>query len=252
MTTRLHASFAGALGALLLLGGCVAGGDISKPIPSAFYPAPQNAHRTVVMLPGIADDLAALQKRRVAALIQQQWPDADVVLTGLTLPFYKQGRPAQRLHDEIVQRYKKDGQPLWLAGISLGGMGVLLYDRQYPGDAAGMLLMSPYLGEDDIREEIRAAGGLAQWNPGPAQKINADNFQKELWRSLRSWSSRPQRTRSVWLAFGADEKFRKPDEMLSPLLPPDHVIMLPGKHNWDLWQRALPALLKRASKGPSD
>lgn len=228
------------------LASCAAGGDITKPVPSAFYPAPLKAERTVVMLPGIADDLAALQKRQVAALIQKSWPHADVVLAGLTLPFYKQGRAAQRLHDEVIARYRKKQQPLWLAGISLGGMGVLLYDRQYPGDAAGMLLMSPYLGDDAIHQQIRAAGGLAQWNPGPEQSINADNFQHELWRYLKHWRDRPQRTDTVWLAYGADEPFRKPIEMITPMLRPDHVIMLPGKHDWDLWSRAFPALLQRA------
>lgn len=228
--------------------GCVAGGDITKPVPSAFYPAPQHACRTVVMLPGIGDNLQALQKRHVAALIQKSWPDADVVLTGLTLPFYKQGHAAQRVHDDVIARYRKKHQTLWLAGISLGGMGVLLYDRQFPGDAAGMLLMSPYLGDDAIRERIRAAGGLAQWNPGPKQKINADNFQHELWRYLQDWRNHPQRTRTTWLAYGADERFRKPIEMVTPMLPPDHVIMLPGSHNWKLWNHAFPALLQRVAK----
>ncbi len=198
------------------------------------------------MLPGIADDLEALQDRRVAELIQDAWPHADVVLTGLTLPFYKQGQAARRLHDEVIRRYRKAGQPLWLAGISLGGMGVLLYDREYSGDAAGMLLMSPYLGEDGIREQIRAAGGLAQWDPGPPQAIDASNFQHELWRYIKSWQATPSRTESAWMAYGADEKFREPDGMIAPLFPKGHVIVLPGRHNWDLWNRAFPKLLQRA------
>lgn len=226
---------------------CAAGGDITKPIPSVFYPAPQQAQRTVVMLPGIADNLEALQKRHVASLIQKSWPDADVVLTGLTLPFYKQGRTAQRLHDEVITRYRKPGQSLWLAGISLGGMGALLYDRQFPDDAAGMLLMSPYLGDNAIRERIRDAGGLAHWNAGPRQQIDSDNFQHQLWRYLQQWRNRPQRTNTVWLAYGADERFRKPIELITPMLSPDHVIMLPGRHNWKLWNRAFPALMKRAA-----
>lgn len=123
---------------------------------------------------------------------------------------------------------------------------MLLYDRHYPDDAAGLLLMSPYLGEDAVREEIRAAGGLAHWKPESVRIIDIASASQDLWRYLKQWSSRPQRTSTVWLAYGADEKFRKPDEMLAPMLPHDHVIMLPGKHNWDLWLRAFPALLKRA------
>ncbi|MGH8273296.1 MAG: alpha/beta hydrolase-fold protein [Gammaproteobacteria bacterium] len=246
---RIHRLLKLAPLALILpwLAGCAAGGDVSKPIPSAFYPAPQKARLTVVMLPGIDDGLKALENRHVAALIQKNWPHADVVLTGLTLPFYKQGRAAQRLHDEVIARYRKKGQPVWLAGISLGGLGVLLYGRQYPGDTAGMLLMSPYLGGDAIRKKIQAAGGLAQWNPGPRQHINADNFRHELWRYLKSWRNRPQRTRTVWLAYGTNDRFRKSIALLTPMLPPGHVIELPGSHNWNLWNRAFTALLKRVA-----
>jgi pimeloyl-ACP methyl ester carboxylesterase len=235
---------------ILELAGCAAGGDITRPVPTTFVPAPQPAHRLVVMLPGRGDSLQSLTDTGIAQLIQQRWPDADVVLTGLTMPFYRQGRAAQRLHDEVIEPARRPAyRQVWLAGISLGGMGALLYDREYPGQMDGLLLLSPYLGDDAIHREIRQAGGLADWQPGPPQTIGPDTFQHEVWRYLKDWSQRPQRTRSVWLAYGADEPFRQPIELMSPLLPADHVIMLPGKHNWQLWKPAMSALLERASPG---
>jgi pimeloyl-ACP methyl ester carboxylesterase len=237
---------------ILELAGCAAGGDITRPVPTTFVPAPQPAHRLVVMLPGRGDSLQSLTDTGIAQLIQQRWPDADVVLTGLTMPFYRQGRAAQRLHDEVIEPARRPAyRQVWLAGISLGGMGALLYDREYPGQMDGLLLLSPYLGDDAIHREIRQAGGLADWQPGPPQTIGPDTFQHEVWRYLKDWSQRPQRTRSVWLAYGADEPFRQPIELMSPLLPADHVIMLPGKHNWKLWKPAMRALLERASPRPS-
>jgi pimeloyl-ACP methyl ester carboxylesterase len=231
----------------LLLAACAAGGDITRPIPQTFVPAPQPVHRLVIMLPGRGDDLASLQRRGVAQKIQSAWPDADVVLTGLTLPFYKQGRAAQRLHDEVVEPAReRNPVPIWIAGISLGGMGALLYEHDYPDQIDGLLLLSPYLGEEAIHDEIRAAGGLAQWNPGPAQVMGSDTFQHELWRTLRGWSNDPARARTVWLAYGESEPFRTPIELMSGQLPPDHVLMVPGKHNWDLWNPALRALLAKA------
>ncbi len=228
--------------------GCAAGGDITRPLTTTFVAAPQPAHRLVVMLPGRGDSLRSLTDQGVAQLIQRHWPDADVVLAGLTMPFYRQGQATQRLHDEVMVPARRPVyRQVWLAGISLGGMGALLYDQQFPGEIDGMLLMSPYLGGDAIHAEIRRAGGLAAWQPGPAQVLGPDTFQRELWRSLHDWSARPQRTRTVWLAYGADEPFRQPIELMSPLLAPDHVIMLPGKHDWKLWSQALPALLDRVS-----
>lgn len=233
---------------VLALTGCAAAGDVTRPIPKTLVHAPQPAHRLVVMLPGRGDSLQSLTDTGVAALIQQRWPDADVLLTGLTMPFYRQGRMPQRLHDEVIEPARRPAyRQVWLAGISLGGMGALLYDREYPDRIDGLLLLSPYLGDEAIHDEIRQAGGLADWQPGPPQPIGPDTFQRELWRYLKSWSARPQRTRSVWLAYGADEPFRQPIELMSPLLPSDHVVMLPGQHDWALWKPALRALLQRAS-----
>ena len=240
------------LGPILALVGCAAGGDVTRPVPKAFVSAPQTAHRLVVMLPGRGDSLQSLEQNGTAKLIQQHWPDADVILTGLTMPFYRQGRAIQRLHDEIIVPARRPAyREVWLVGISLGGMGALLYDQQYPEQMDGLLLLSPYLGDDAIHREIRNAGGLAAWQPGPPEPVGPDTFQRELWRSLKSWSQRPQRTQSVWLAYGADEPFRHSIEMMAPLLPPDHVIVLPGKHNWVLWTSALGPLLDRARRGQS-
>ncbi|WP_426689805.1 alpha/beta hydrolase [Rhodanobacter ginsengiterrae] len=242
------------LACLLVVAGCAAGGDITRPVPATFVAAPQPAHRLVVMLPGRGDSLQSLTDTGIAAIIQQSWPDADVILTGLTMPFYRQGRAAERLHDEVIEPALRPAyRQVWLAGISLGGLGVLLYDQRYPDQIDGLLLLSPYLGDDASQRQIRQAGGLDAWRPGPPQSIGPDTFQHELWRYLKDWAQRPRRTSSTWLAYGADEPFRQPIEMMSPRLPADHVVMLPGKHNWKLWKPAMHVLLERAgSANPLD
>lgn len=229
---------------LALLAGCAARGDATRPIPFVLVHAPQPATRVVVMLPGRGDDMASMQRRGVAQLIQREWPDADVVLTGLTMPYYLAGTAARRLHNEVMAPLAQRGyRQVWMAGISLGGMGTLLYDQAYPDEVHGMLLLSPYLGDRAIHQEIRDAGGLAAWQPGPAQPIGPNTFQRELWRYLQQWSQRPGRTRTVWLAYGDSERFRKAIALMSPQLPASHVLQLPGHHDWKLWHTALPALL---------
>jgi pimeloyl-ACP methyl ester carboxylesterase len=232
---------------LILLGGCSAAGNVRDPIPVALIHAPQPAQRVVVMLPGRGDDLAALQRRGVARAIQRAWPDADVILTGLTMPYYTGGVATGRLHDEVIAPLRGQGyRQVWLAGISLGGLGSLLYDQAYPGQVDGMLLLSPYLGDHAIQQEVRAAGGLAAWQPGPTQPIGPATFQRELWRYLKHWSDDPARTRTVWLAYGASERFRAAIELVTPELPAGHVLMLPGHHDWALWTPGLDRLLKAA------
>lgn len=233
----------------LLIGGCVAGGNVREPIPTAFFAANQSPHRLVVVLPGRGDDLASLQRTGIARIIQNAWPDADVVLTGLTMPFYRQGRAVTRLHDEVIAPASTSGnRKVWLLGISLGGMGALLYEHDFPGQVEGILLLSPYLGDTSIQDQVRAAGGLNKWNSGPLQPLSPDTFQHEIWTTLKSISETPNRENAIWLAYGENEPFRTSIELMSPILPDENVVMLPGRHNWTLWTTAVDKLTERISR----
>lgn len=233
---------------MIFLGACAAGGDVSKPIPAEYLSAQQPATRVVVVLPGRGDDLASLKRRDIATIIRKAWPDSDVILTGLTMPFYRQGRASSRLHDEIIEPARQRGYTeVWLVGISLGGMGAILYEHDYPGDASGILLLSPYLGEAALQDEIRAAGGLANWTPGPRQTLGPDTFERELWRTLKQWQEDPVRARAIWLGYGTEEPFRVPIALMLPALPTGHVLPMPGRHDWNLWIPAASALLERAA-----
>ena len=229
-----------------LLAACTVRGDPSQPIPTAFLPAPQPATRLFVLLPGRADDLGALRRGGAVQAIQAAWPDTDVVLAEMSLPYYLQGDAPRRLHDEMVAPLRRRGyREVWLGGASLGGMGCVMYDRAYPSEADGLVLLAPYLGEAPLLDEIRAAGGLAVWPAGPPQPVRAD-WQRALWRHLQTWTHAPRRTRSVWLAYGDEDPLRAALPLLAPVLPPDHVLLRPGGHSWRVWTPALRELLQRA------
>jgi hypothetical protein len=243
----MRPSFSGLMLMLGMLFGCYPKGDPAKPIPTTFIPAPQPARRLVVVLPGRGDGLEGLQRAGIAQAIQAQWPDADVELSGLAIGYYLQGNAIRRLHDEIVMPARKRGyREIWLLGASLGGLGALMYDGQWPGTVDGLVLLAPYLGEKPLLEEIAAAGGIAQWNPGPRpQTIDGDNFQRELWRHLQGWSRDPSAARNVWLAYGDQDYLRDTMPSLVPLLPPRHVLVREGRHAWSVWTPAARDILAR-------
>lgn len=232
-----------------LLAACASAGDPRRPIPTALIPAPQSADRLVVVLPGRADDLAMLERSGIAEAIQESWPDADVLLAELTMPYYTAGEAQKRLHDEVILPARARGyRHIWLSGASLGGMGSLLYDRYYPGHVDGMVLLAPYLGDRTILREIRDAGGLAQWDPGPAEAIDGRNWQHELWRHLKTWAGDPDNTRNVWLVYGEDDRLRAAMPLLGPLLPRTHVLVRPGGHAWRVWAPAMTEVLGAVSR----
>lgn len=232
--------------ALATLAGCVVRTDPTRPIPSAFVAAPHAATRLVVVLPGRSDDLQKLQRSGVAEAVQSVWPDADVVLAEVTLPYYQAGGAARRLHDEVIAPARARGyREVWLAGASMGGMGTIMYDAAYPGDVDGMVLLAPYIGDRPMLDEIYAAGGVARWNPGPPQPVNGDTWQRELWRHLQRWDREPDRARNVWLAYGEDDRLSEAMPFLVPMLPPEQVFVRDGGHSWRVWSPAMREILAR-------
>ena len=227
--------------------GCVARGDATKPIPSAVVRAPREAARLVVVLPGRGDDLQRLIDSGIAAAVQSAWPDADVILAGLTPAYYEDGRASQRLHDEVIAPARRNGyREIWLAGASMGGMGTLMYADAYPGDVDGMVLLAPYVGDKPMMDEIYNAGGLARWNPGPRQPLNGATWQRELWRYLQTWGHESEQARDVWLAYGDTDRIAKAMPFLEPLLRPEQILVRSGGHTWKVWTPAMQEILTRA------
>lgn len=239
--------------ALLLatLAGCANLGDRRQPIPTIVLPPPVEAARAplVVVLPGRRDDAARMARRGVAASIQTAWPQAEVVLTGATLDYYLDGGLPRRLHEEIIApALAGGGRELWLVGISLGGMGALAYDRAYPDQADGIILLAPYLGGRALLADIQAAGGIAAWQPGPVpDRLDRDNALRELWRHLQGFVAAPERGARIWLAHGDRDRLRRAVPLIAPLLPPDQVLERHGGHSWTVWTPALVDILQAVS-----
>ena len=233
--------------ACLLLTACFPKGDAGVRIPHVLVPAPTTATRLLVVLPGRGDDLAAMQRTGMAQAIQTAWPDADVILTGLSYDYYMQGRAPERLHDEIiVPSRQKAYRQTWLVGASMGGMGTLMYDSAYPGELDGLILLAPYLGDKSLLGEIATAGGVAHWQPGPLPAtVNADNFQHELWRHLKGWSREPAKAANVWLAYGDKDRLRDAMPLLEPVLPAANISRRSGGHDWNTWSPATQHILSR-------
>ncbi|MGH8398163.1 MAG: alpha/beta fold hydrolase [Gammaproteobacteria bacterium] len=234
----------------LLLSGCY----IRKPagpMPVKEIPAPQQAasHPLVIVLPGRGDDLKDLQSVGIAQAIHKAWPQADVLLAGATIGYYVYGGLAKRLHDEIMVPARQHGyREIWLVGASMGGMGALLYARQYPNDVTGLVLFAPYMGDKSLMDKIAADGGVRNWNPGPMPAtVNGKNYQTEIWRVVKAWASHPESAQNVWLAAGSRDRMLPASQLVAAALPSGHFIELAGGHNWRLWDAAATQIFARIS-----
>src|SRR5438445_11072228 len=131
------------------LAGCFTIGDSKAPIGSVSVPAlrPAAERTLVIVLPGFGDDARDMKGHGLAEVIRESWPEVDVMLTSATFAYYRDGKLVPRLHDEIVgQALRGSYARAWLAGASMGGMGALMYEREYPPELTGLLLFPPIFG----------------------------------------------------------------------------------------------------------
>ncbi len=231
------------MAAALLLTSCLPGGRTQTKIPFETMQAtrPETHKILVVVLPGRGDDVGKLKSAGIAQAIQDAMPEADVMLTGIGFAYYMEGRMPQRLHEEIILPARKRGyQEIWLVGASMGGMGALMYDREYPGDANGLVLLAPYLGSRKVLNEIDAAGGLKSWDAGPIPPgVDGNNYERELWRYLKSWQKENySRSRNVWLAYGNKDRLSATMPPFAQLLDSRQVLIREGGHAWVVWTPA--------------
>lgn len=224
-----------------LLAGCAVMRPPPDPMPTIVVPGLQMEPRAlVVVLPGFIYDADDLRDFGVAEAIHKGWPEVDVVLVGATIQYYWLGLLASRLHEQVIAPARRQGyRDVWLAGGSLGGTGVLLYEWAHPGELAGLVLFSPSLGSDRVLDEIRDAGGVAEWEPGPLPaEMDRGNYSRHIWRMMKRWN--PADMQRVWLACGTEDHLFEDVEVLAPKVPPAQYFAGPGGHDWDFWLAMLP------------
>ena len=208
---------------------------------------PTHADTLLVFLPGRYDAPQDLIDHGFIEALRAAGVHADVALPDLHFGYYLNRSAVDRLREDIILPAQRQGyRHIWFAGISLGGLGALLYLQQQPGVIDGAFLIAPYLGGDAIHRDIAAAGGLARWN-GASPK--AEDFERDLWLWLREHA--PQAGRpgepQLYLGYGAQDRFAASNALLAAVLPPEHTMTTEGGHEWAPWLRVWKVMLGKGA-----
>ena len=230
---------------------CSVIGPPRDPVPTVMVPGSEPGRALVVVLPGFIYDADDLRDEGVADAIHRGWPGADVMLVGATFPYYRTGKLVEQLEKNVIGPARAQGyREIWLAGGSMGGMGVLLYEWTHPGELTGIVLMSPFLGDGDLLDDIREAG-LANWQPGElAPRMDGDNYQRHVWNMIKGWRARPELAQRAWLVCGTDDPLFEDVQLLAPEIPPAQYIPGPGRHNWKYWLPAAEDTFRKIAGRP--
>ena len=192
----------------------------------------------LVMLPGAYFQPGDFADHGFLAALRRQAGGVDAIVANLPAERYLEGHAASWLHTEMIAAALARGRRrLWLLGISLGGMGALLYSQAHPTAIEGLILLAPYVGSSGLVAEVQAAGGLAGWQPGP---ISSFDIERGLMAGLKA--GMPP---SLYVGYGTTDRFAAAGRLLAADLAPDQVVVIDGGHDWPTWEQLWGEILTR-------
>lgn len=186
----------------------------------------------LVLLPGAYDLPADFFKYRFVEELRTRKLPVDVVAANAHIGYYENHSVLQRLEADVIGPARATGyRRLWFAGISLGGLGSVIYSYHH-SDIEGVILIAPYLGPRNQLQAIADAGGFARWNPGA---IDDTDRELKLLAWLKQKLATPLNAPDLYLAYGAQDRFAKQLDWVAREMAPDRVFTQHGGHEWQTW-----------------
>lgn len=190
----------------------------------------------VVFLPGRWSLVSEFEEEGLFRIAKEKWPDAALVAPDLHLGYYKNQTASQRLHEDVILPAKASGvETIRLVGVSMGGLGALIYDIRHPDVIDEIYLLAPFLGEEEVISEIEAADSLRKWDSGTFEE---KDFSRRLWVELRkTWLEKGKRP-IVRLGCGTEDRLASSSRLLArEFLSQGDTTWIPGGHDWRTWRK---------------
>ena len=206
------------------------------------------ADTLIVMLPGSYSLPEEFQSEGFVKIVRARHLAVDLALVDAHVGYYRNRSIVDRLAEDVIGPARARGyRHVWLAGISIGAVGAMLYADAHPADIDGVVLIAPYLGSQLTAKAIRVAGGLQAW-PAP-EAVPGAEIDTLLWRWLQAQTA-PEPTAvkklPIFFGYGEQDRFAYNDNVLAAELPSSKVFTTPGGHDWPpwtvLWTRIVEAL----------
>ena len=126
------------------------------------------AKRLIVMLPGIYDKASEFVSEGFVADLRERGIDADVLMPEAHYGYYEARDVDVRLEEDVFAPARTQGyKEIWIVGVSLGGLGSLLYSAEHPETVKGILLIAPFPGQTQCSPKSRKQ---AVRSPGRAHR----------------------------------------------------------------------------------
>lgn len=154
---------------------------------------------------------------------------------------YYMGRNlVERLREDVILPAKAQGyEKIWIVGVSMGGLGALFYLMEHPEDIAGIVTLGPFLGYDEILDEIQSAGGVRRWEPGSYDPN--EEWERMLWDFIKGHTGQETVAPPIIMGLATEDSYLKGHRLLANALDAAYVFETSGKHRmktfkalWDM------------------
>ena len=174
----------------------------------------------VVFLPGRGDTPEHFVRNGFPEELRRAGSSCAMLGVDAHLGYYFEKTIVDRLREDVIAPARARGfKEIWLVGISLGGFGSLLYEKEHPGEIAGIVAIAPFLGEEN--NEFRP---FKDW--------------------LAGYGRTASRQPPLLLVYGTGDRFAEVNGKLAARLPDDRVFRVRGGHTWAAWRRGWGEFLK--------
>lgn len=233
MRRRQFSAFGAAAAAAPWLAGCgLIPPPTTVPMGVTRLRAPCAATTLVVMLPGAYSRPQEFIDEGYVGALRSRGIAADVWIADAHLRYFEEKSAFERLHADVIRPAREAGyRQVWLVGISLGGFAALGCAARHADELTGVLAIAPYLGQRQLLQEIRGAGGPRAWAAAGAAPAPTEMDRRIWW-----WLGQPATPIPVWLGYGREDRFADAHGLLAGVLPAERVNSVPGDHDWPAWR----------------
>ncbi len=235
---------------VMLLTGCFAPGKVPLEVLK-YESTPERNKNLIVFLRGMGGTLNCIfdghecfEKVGFVEAVRMRELPYDMIAPNAHFGYYNDRTLIVRLKEDVIQPAKAmKYEKIWRVGISMGGLGSILYLKEHTKNIDGILLLGPFLGDRLIIDEIYSAGGIDQWEPGDYDE--EDDWQRMLWHWLKEYIRHGNVHPPIYLGIGTEDFNYRSHKLLASALSPEHVIEISGKHRFSTFKRIWDIFLDR-------
>ena len=191
------------------------------------------APAAIVLLPAALTSPDDFITHGFAEAIDASGLDVDLLIPDLHADCYLRETAVQLLDEMLQEQVLSRYTSYWLAGVSLGGYGVMQHARLSEialPSLQGRLLIAPYLGSREIVNAVNASGGVAAW-----RGVHSDLPDAPLWQWLQR-QAHTELAEKLCLGCGTEDRFALSSRLLEALVPSRQVLSTVGDHSFVPWR----------------